>query len=134
MIFAAPPTGAWYQIKIAHIIGRQVAVSLPWYSWSLCLVVASIFLEGIHYIIPTVGPAVSFSFRVDHKVLEAVVEKTGPSLVHLHPPGPVDAPPEHASDRCRLCSVTGAVLVCFCLLYTSPSPRDVEESRMPSSA
>ena len=22
----------------------------------------------------------------------------------------------------------------FCLLYTSPSPRDVEESRMPSSA
>ena len=24
--------------------------------------------------------------------------------------------------------------LCFCLLYTSPSPRDVEESRMPSSA
>ena len=24
--------------------------------------------------------------------------------------------------------------ICFCLLYTSPSPRDVEESRMPSSA
>ena len=23
---------------------------------------------------------------------------------------------------------------CYCLLYTSPSPRDVEESRMPSSA
>ena len=23
---------------------------------------------------------------------------------------------------------------CVCLLYTSPSPRDVEESRMPSSA
>ena len=26
------------------------------------------------------------------------------------------------------------VLYVFCLLYTSPSPRDVEESRMPSSA
>ena len=26
------------------------------------------------------------------------------------------------------------VLSMFCLLYTSPSPRDVEESRMPSSA
>ena len=26
------------------------------------------------------------------------------------------------------------VLVKVCLLYTSPSPRDVEESRMPSSA
>ena len=25
-------------------------------------------------------------------------------------------------------------LLWFCLLYTSPSPRDVEESRMPSSA
>ena len=25
-------------------------------------------------------------------------------------------------------------LLPFCLLYTSPSPRDVEESRMPSSA
>ena len=24
--------------------------------------------------------------------------------------------------------------IIFCLLYTSPSPRDVEESRMPSSA
>ena len=26
------------------------------------------------------------------------------------------------------------LLSIFCLLYTSPSPRDVEESRMPSSA
>ena len=28
----------------------------------------------------------------------------------------------------------GVLLVRPCLLYTSPSPRDVEESRMPSSA
>ena len=28
----------------------------------------------------------------------------------------------------------GAQLTAACLLYTSPSPRDVEESRMPSSA
>ena len=27
-----------------------------------------------------------------------------------------------------------AMAPCTCLLYTSPSPRDVEESRMPSSA
>ena len=27
-----------------------------------------------------------------------------------------------------------ALLIGICLLYTSPSPRDVEESRMPSSA
>ena len=30
--------------------------------------------------------------------------------------------------------VTGTIEVTDCLLYTSPSPRDVEESRMPSSA
>ena len=30
--------------------------------------------------------------------------------------------------------VVVAVLYSSCLLYTSPSPRDVEESRMPSSA
>ena len=30
--------------------------------------------------------------------------------------------------------VNSIPLIKFCLLYTSPSPRDVEESRMPSSA
>ena len=30
--------------------------------------------------------------------------------------------------------ITSASEPDFCLLYTSPSPRDVEESRMPSSA
>ena len=29
---------------------------------------------------------------------------------------------------------TAAVYAARCLLYTSPSPRDVEEARMPSSA
>ena len=28
----------------------------------------------------------------------------------------------------------GSAKIYICLLYTSPSPRDVEESRMPSSA
>ena len=28
----------------------------------------------------------------------------------------------------------GCILYCFCLLYTSPSPRDQRGSRMPSSA
>ena len=32
------------------------------------------------------------------------------------------------------CSRPGVVIGKACLLYTSPSPRDVEESRMPSSA
>ena len=42
-------------------------------------------------------------------------------------------PPLKGSDINKL---YGAIepLMEFCLLYTSPSPRDVEESRMPSSA
>ena len=30
--------------------------------------------------------------------------------------------------------ITGSALMAFCLLYTSPSPRDLSTSRMPSSA
>lgn len=41
------------------------------------------------------------------------MEESGPSLVHPHPPGAVDALPKHASDRCRLGSVVGAVPVCL---------------------
>ena len=44
---------------------------------------------------------------------------------------------EHSVELLRqLTDTQDAVLVnnCACLLYTSPSPRDVEESRMPSSA
>ena len=37
-------------------------------------------------------------------------------------------------DRFWLKSVTWTLIGTTCLLYTSPSPRDVEESRMPSSA
>ena len=36
---------------------------------------------------------------------------------------------QEACTSCMLCARQ-----CPCLLYTSPSPRDVEESRMPSSA
>ena len=37
-------------------------------------------------------------------------------------------------DAGLLAFEAGADLILICLLYTSPSPRDVEESRMPSSA
>ena len=39
----------------------------------------------------------------------------------------------HCATRLRLVIADNAK-VNNCLLYTSPSPRDVEESRMPSSA
>ena len=37
-------------------------------------------------------------------------------------------------DIANLLAATGTIASSTCLLYTSPSPRDVEESRMPSSA
>ena len=39
-----------------------------------------------------------------------------------------------APDAAAALRITGKDLLELCLLYTSPSPRDVEESRMPSSA
>ena len=36
--------------------------------------------------------------------------------------------------RVKVTSGFRSAELCICLLYTSPSPRDVEESRMPSSA
>ena len=40
---------------------------------------------------------------------------------------------EAGSTAFRLCTI-GALISCACLLYTSPSPRDKRQSRMPSSA
>ena len=41
----------------------------------------------------------------------------------------------HGINACiSVATEYGAELLPHCLLYTSPSPRDVEESRMPSSA
>ena len=47
-----------------------------------------------------------------------------------------DANPGYRVQLASLLSVKtgGCEEDCSCLLYTSPSPRDVEESRMPSSA
>ena len=49
----------------------------------------------------------------------------------LSPPAPAETLASAAAAReWRMANEQGVV----CLLYTSPSPRDVEESRMPSSA
>ena len=50
---------------------------------------------------------------------------------------PVDPDLELAAIADRVLAMGGPALLfenVICLLYTSPSPRDVEESRMPSSA
>ena len=45
-----------------------------------------------------------------------------------------DAPGMNAAIRAVVRTALSKGLKVSCLLYTSPSPRDVEESRMPSSA
>ena len=40
--------------------------------------------------------------------------------------------PSHREKKAFVCN--GSACMCACLLYTSPSPRDMRRSRMPSSA
>ena len=56
-------------------------------------------------------------------------EKIASSAVHR---GIMD--PEEAKDYANSLTESDKDLSIVCLLYTSPSPRDVEESRMPFSA
>ena len=41
---------------------------------------------------------------------------------------------EHHFNHEGMESCTNPLMMCTCLLYTSPSPRDISGSRMPSSA
>ena len=41
---------------------------------------------------------------------------------------------QHSELSQRILNEIAAARICFCLLYTSPSPRDQRGSRMPSSA
>ena len=63
--------------------------------------------------------------------------------IYLPMPDPENKSPENQArykqykKRAMFLNITGRTrtgLLGACLLYTSPSPRDVEESRMPSSA
>ena len=46
----------------------------------------------------------------------------------------LEAQRQKAEDTLTLLAAANNARTAICLLYTSPSPRDVEESRMPSSA
>ena len=74
------------------------------------------------------------ALRVDGDLLPAVV-LVGAAVVRK-PMQPVFCPAVPATKLMTLQMVlTPAVILLFgCLLYTSPSPRDLSTSRMPSSA
>ena len=54
--------------------------------------------------------------------------------VPLHFVGETDAPGVKNDGGIMTHNMNGVDISCFCLLYTSPSPRDLSTSRMPSSA
>ena len=82
-------------------------------------------MEKTDVIIIGAGPVGLFAVhQLGIKGLKAVVidnlDKAGGQCIELYPDKPIyDIP---------------AVPECTCLLYTSPSPRDLSTSRMPSSA
>ena len=64
-------------------------------------------------------------------LLEATIDALGSELGFAVIEGDLET--ENDAARIRAKGVP-ALQITTCLLYTSPSPRDVEESRMPSSA
>ena len=75
-------------------------------------------------------------WRIRHAGAELVVSEQGAQILRYQPAG--GKPLIWLSDEAAYAagkSVRGGVPVCWpCLLYTSPSPRDLSTSRMPSSA
>ena len=82
-------------------------------------------------------------------VVEASIEEKSPVIVAVTPTSIRYAGLPYLAKICRTAAKTApvpislhldhgrdveTVLKCICLLYTSPSPRDLSTSRMPSSA
>ena len=77
--------------------------------------------------------------RAPHFVYISDKDRTWRRCSGAPPPGDRDRPPRRDEPYRRLPDEEGATdlddaAAGLCLLYTSPSPRDVEEPRMPSSA
>ena len=76
---------------------------------------------------------------LSHAIADAVLGALGlPDIGHYFPPGDLsckDICSLRILEKCAaLCKEEGYQLMNVCLLYTSPSPRDKRQSRMPSSA
>ena len=123
-------------IMAESLAGGNVAIALLGNTLATgCILMVLILIfgpvSGAHF-----NPAVTLSFWLQHQisgreavfyvVVQTIAAIGGAALAHVM----FDMPDlVMASTKER----TG-VGIWTCLLYTSPSPRDVEESRMPSSA
>ena len=77
---------------------------------------------------------VNWSMKIDSlSAVMLVVVTSVSALVHIYSIGYMSHDPHKPRFMAYLSLFTFAMLM-FCLLYTSPSPRDPKTSRMPSSA
>ena len=79
--------------------------------------------DGVGTSIPTVSSGTMLKLLCDEAQLPNIQAATGQITGRMLGEGQVNYPHTKVYSDFQ-----------FCLLYTSPSPRDVEESRMPSSA
>ena len=115
-VFGDDPTVNALQERIAQITGKEAALFMPSGTQSnLCALMAHCE-RGDEYI---VGQN-AHTYRY---------EGGGAAVLGSIQPQPLAQNP---SGEMLLTDIAAAIKPC--LLYTSPSPRDVEESRMPSSA
>ena len=70
---------------------------------------------------------------VAHSVKAVQTATSGARIEHAHVAA-LDVEMEAAAALGERCAARHAPRACDCLLYTSPSPRDLSTSRMPSSA
>ena len=97
----------------------------------LSMLQATLTLPGIAAIALTLGMAIDANVLINERIREEIRNGATPQAA-------ISAGYERAWGTILDSNVTtliaGIALFFFCLLYTSPSPRDKRQSRMPSSA
>ena len=113
------PTSPLFDVTAPQTITRslRIGVAAPDHTLAMTIAVSTNFA--------TPGSTVDLTVQLPQRgeVTVAVVDKAI-----------FDLKPEEISSMRSLTSVDASVAFQSCLLYTSPSPRDKRQSRMPSSA
>ena len=91
--------------------------------------------EGAYSVLDEEGDQILYLFEEEDDAMRfaMMLEEDGSPTMHV-----IEIEDEVMIKTCEMHDYKYALIskndVVICLLYTSPSPRDVEESRMPSSA